>query len=837
MMPILYEATETTFASNGVGVLSDAISCRVTEERNGAYELVMQYPISGIHYAEIELRSIVLAKPNPTTQSQPFRVYRITRPINGIVEVYAEHISYDLSGIPIRPFTSSTIQEAFQKLKTFSAVQNPFTFYTDKTTIANMSVPAPCSLRSQLGGKSGSILDVYGGGEYEFDRYAVNLYQHRGMNRGVSIRYGKNLTDLKQEQNCANVYTGVYPYWVDSQTGTIVQLSTPIVPVEGTFNFDRVLTLDLSSEYQDAPTQEQLYNKTLAYIEQNQIGVPKVNLDVSFVQLEQSDEYKGMALLDRVSLCDEVNIYFDKLGVNATAKAIKIVYNSLLDRIESVELGDSRTKFTDTVLKQEQAVENVLDRNDVASMIDQLTAQILGANGGAVRLLDDNGDGVPDTLYIADNADPAQSVKVWRFNYLGWGASSNGYNGPFTLGATLENGIIANFITAGILNANLIKAGIIQDKTGKNYWNMDTGAFQISSSATVEGSGGTGNPDKTITQIANTARSEAEATAASALASAVQTLNGEIDDLQGQIDGSITTWFYGYDPAVNLYPSIDWTTTEIKNQHLGDLFYNTTTGSCWRWMLENNVYSWQRITDTEVSKAIADAAKAQTTADSKRRVFLSTPTVPYDSGDLWFDSNSEDLLTCVYTKSSGSFNIDDWEKLTKYTDDSLAEQQAGMIAVNQTAIKNLQDRIESTVSKTTYDADLAKKADMTYVQSTVQSAQTQTAEAIENRFSESKTYTDNALGEYRQLKEDVYAWQRFSADGMEIGKSNSPFKTRLSNSRLSFLENDTEVAYIGESALNITNARVRQILSVGTETDGWFDWVMGVDGLTMKWKG
>lgn len=653
MMPILYEATETTFASNGIGVLSDAISCKVTEERNGAYELVMQYPISGIHYAEIELRSIVLAKPNPTTQAQPFRVYRITRPINGIVEVYAEHISYDLSGIPIMPFTSSTIQEAFQKLKTFSAVQNPFTFYTDKTTIANMSVPAPCSLRSQLGGKSGSILDVYGGGEYEFDRYNVNLYQHRGMNRGVSIRYGKNLTDLKQEQNCANVYTGVYPYWVDSQTGTIVQLSTPIVPVEGTFNFNRVLTLDLSSEYQDAPTQEQLYNKTLAYIEQNQIGVPKVNLDVSFVQLEQSDEYKGMALLDRVSLCDEVNIYFDKLGVNATAKAIKIVYNSLLDRIESVELGDSRTKFTDTVLKQEQAVENVLDRNDVASMIDQLTAQILGANGGVVRLLDDNGDGVPDTLYIADNADPAQAVKVWRFNYLGWGASSNGYNGPFTLGATLENGIIANFITAGILNANLIKAGIIQDKTGKNYWNMDTGEFQISSSATVE----------------------------------------------------------------------------------------------------------------------------------------------------------------------------------------VAEQQAGLIAVNQNAIKNLQDRIETTVSKTTYDSDMAKKADMTYVQSTVQSAQTQTAEAIENRFSESKTYTDNALGEYRQLKEDVYAWQRFSENGMEIGKSNSPFKTRLSNSRLSFLENDTEVAYIGESALNITNARVRQILSVGTETDGWFDWVMGVDGLTMKWKG
>ena len=242
MKPILYSNTESSFANNGIGVLSDAVRCIVKEERNGAFELEMDYPITGIHYDEISLQKIILAKPNQTMQTQPFRIYRITRPMNGIVTIYAEHISYDMSGIAISPFSATSVTDAFIKLKQYAVGTCPFTFTTDKTTVANMNVTAPCSMRSQLGGKSGSILDVYGGGEYTFDRYAVRLSQHRGQDNGVVIRYGKNLTDIKQEENCTKVYSAVYPYWINTETGAVKEITGKLVQISGTFPVERILT-------------------------------------------------------------------------------------------------------------------------------------------------------------------------------------------------------------------------------------------------------------------------------------------------------------------------------------------------------------------------------------------------------------------------------------------------------------------------------------------------------------------------------------------------------------------------------------------------------------------
>lgn len=457
MKPILYSNTESSFTNNGIGVLTDATKCVVKEERNGAFELEMEYPITGIHYDEIMLQRIILAKPNQTMQTQPFRIYRITRPMNGIVTVYAEHISYDMSGIAISPFNATSVTDAFIKLKQYAVGTCPFTFTTDKTTVANMNVSAPCSMRSQLGGKSGSILDVYGGGEYTFDRYAVRLSQHRGQDNGVVIRYGKNLTDIKQEENCTKVYSAVYPYWVNTETGAVKEITGKLVQISGTFPVERILTYDLSQEFENEPTEAQMIARTQSYITANSLGIPSVNLDVSFVQLEQSEEYKGLALLERVSLCDTVKVHFPKLGVDATAKAVSLTYNVLLDRVDSISLGDAKTRITDTILQAQEASENATTVNQVESIVSQLTAAIIGANGGAVRLLDTNDDGIPDTLYIADDPDPTKAVKVWRFNYQGWGASKNGYNGPFTMGATLDSGIVADFITAGQINASLVK--------------------------------------------------------------------------------------------------------------------------------------------------------------------------------------------------------------------------------------------------------------------------------------------------------------------------------------------------------------------------------------------
>ena len=353
--PILYSATETNFDHNGIGILGSCASCEVTEEANGAYDLTMLYPMDGIHFEKIADRYIIKAKFDNHIEPQLFRIKTISKPMSGLVSVYAEHISYDLSGIPVKPFSAPTAFSALSMLKSNAVVDCPFDFWTDKETIANFKVSVPSSIRSRLGGVSGSVLDVYGG-EYEFDNYTVKLHNNRGANRGVSIRYGKNLTDIQQDCNCASVATGVYPYWVDSDGAVLVELPERIVNAPGTYDFIKIRTIDLSSEFETQPTVDQLREKAERYVKDNNIGIPAVSLTVSFAQLEQYDEYKRLNLLERVSLFDTVNVVFPALGVSATAKAVKMVYDVIAERVKSVTLGSVRSNIADTVARQGQEI-------------------------------------------------------------------------------------------------------------------------------------------------------------------------------------------------------------------------------------------------------------------------------------------------------------------------------------------------------------------------------------------------------------------------------------------------------------------------------------------------
>lgn len=454
MKPILFPSTATEFNTHGLGVLTDAISCTVTEERNGAFELTMQYPDTGVHFDEITDRCIIYAIPSPYRAPQPFRIYRITRPMDGIIMVYAQHITYDLSGVPLNPFTAVNAPDALSKLSLNAAVDSPFTFWTDKSTVASFAVSTPSSTRSVLGGSSGSILDVYGG-EYEWDGFTVRLYGHRGYDNGVEISYGKNLTDIEQDRNISNVATGIYPYWTNAE-GALVTCDPKIVNAPGTYNFTRVVPVDFSNDFETQPTPAQLQARAEKYVEDNKIGIPKTSITASFVQLEQFPEYEDLALLEKCDLCDTVTIRYPQLGVEAKAEIVKIETDVLLERYNSVEIGDVRTNIADTIVGQQQEIKQKPSETYLREAVLALTETILGASGGAVRLLDTNNDGMPDTLYIADDPDPTKARKVWRFNHEGWGASKNGYNGPFSYGATLENGMVADFITAGTLNADLV---------------------------------------------------------------------------------------------------------------------------------------------------------------------------------------------------------------------------------------------------------------------------------------------------------------------------------------------------------------------------------------------
>lgn len=463
--PILYKSTETEFTSNGIGVLSDTVSCIVTEERNGSFELQMKYPIDGIHYSDIQDRSLIMAKPNPIDEAQPFRVYRTTKPLNGMVSIYARHISYDLSGIPVSPFGATNIVDAFQKLKTNAVTDCPFTFWTNKATSANMSVKVPSPIRSLLGGQSGSVLDVYGG-EYKFDRYTVRLYDHRGTDRGVSIRYGKNLLDLEQERNCASVYTGLYPYWTDMDGNNMVTLPEKIVNTPGSYDYVNIMTIDFSEQWENAPTVGQLRARAESYIKSNNIGVPSVSLTVSHAMLEQTEEYKGMALLERIDLCDTVSIEFPKLGVSASAKANKTEFNVLLDRYESIEFGDARKTLTDTIIEQNQEVRGTKDfaRSLVSQASDKLNEAMQNASG-----LYPTEDVQPDgsvIYYLHDKKVLEESSIVIKVSNEGIGLSSDGgktypygytVTGNMVMDFIAANGIVANWVTSGELNLGLLK--------------------------------------------------------------------------------------------------------------------------------------------------------------------------------------------------------------------------------------------------------------------------------------------------------------------------------------------------------------------------------------------
>lgn len=508
---ILYDHDEEAFTSNGLGALPDAASCTVTEERNGGYEVEMEYPLTGRHFSDIQKRRILYVKPNPYDDPQPFRIYSITKPINGIVTVHAAHLSYDTSGsiVKLFPADAGSASAAMSYLKNFSVPSTPFTFFTNVGKSGTMSVPKPSSIRSLLGGSDGSILDTFGG-EYLFDKWNISLLESRGSNRGVTIRYGKNMTDLEQEENDTDFYTGVYPFWYsESEDGGLVTLSANdgIVNAPGNYDFVKIMPLDLSSEdfskettdsegYTttiEKPTEAELLAAAQKYIANNKIGIPKVSLDVSFVMLAQTEEYKDFARLETVKLCDTVTVEFEKLGVKTTAKCIKTVYNVLTDKYDSIELGEPKSSLAETVSNQGTLIEEASDKSYMERAIQNATDLIMsGKLGGYVTV-------TKNEIYIADNKDLDKAVKVWRWNSGGLGYSSSGKDGPFGIAMTSDGKIVADYISTGNLDCSVLNVSnihgdsILVDTIGAlNGINQATDSYQYIKTGLLDSDGNYG---------------------------------------------------------------------------------------------------------------------------------------------------------------------------------------------------------------------------------------------------------------------------------------------------------------------------------------------------------
>lgn len=470
MLPILYTSiTEGTVPSHyGEGVLSDCLSCSVKEARNGEYELTMEYSAEGIHADAIVPGAFIKAKPNFTDADQLFRIYKVGKTINGRFTINAEHVSYILSDKVITTGTAASCAAACLLL---TGQAGNFTITTDKTVSADFSIDVPSSVRSWFGGKKGSILDVYGPGEWAYDNFSAEFKAARGTDRGVTIRYGKNLTELSQTLDMTNLASEIIPYY-KAQDGTV---TTGSAVSTGLVGITRQLAVDFSASVDPdsvTPITTQLATLATNYISANNFTTFKDNITLDFVQMKD--------LAERVDLCDTVHIYFEPLGLTATAKCIETVWDVLGERYTSTSFGDPKTNIADTIVATQKAIDEKPSTTVMQQAIDQATELITGNLGGYVVLHDSNGDGEPDEILIMDTADIATATNVWRWNSGGLGYSAVGYSGPYdVLAIDMSGNIVADAITTGTLNANLIKAGVISDVQGNSTIDMTNGAAKM----------------------------------------------------------------------------------------------------------------------------------------------------------------------------------------------------------------------------------------------------------------------------------------------------------------------------------------------------------------------
>ena len=355
MIPILFAHDAINFTTKGVGKLADAVSCKVTEERNGAFEMEMVYPVGGLHYEDIYERSIICAIPSPYRDPQPFRVYEMQQPINGLVTIRARHLSYDLSGIPVEMFSTATnISDALDGLVTYSAVTNPFSVSTDLTTSGTFTLAKPTSFRAALGGQEGSILDVFGVGEYYFDRFSVSLLASRGSVKDYTVEYGKNITDFNRVENSESMITGIYPFW--QKSGDTQTLTRKVVAIYEEADWVNAPVVDLTDKSEAKPTKNELLAIAQKYIADNGLGYPKTSLDVSFVDLASVPEYEYRARDLQIDLCDTITVIFPMYGVRVAEKIVKIETNVLLDRYETITVGHQLANIADTIAGLETKV-------------------------------------------------------------------------------------------------------------------------------------------------------------------------------------------------------------------------------------------------------------------------------------------------------------------------------------------------------------------------------------------------------------------------------------------------------------------------------------------------
>ena len=629
-----YDANTTHL---GYGEISDAISCEITEELNGEYTLEMVYPVQGRRFPYIQVRNVILASVRPDdNKTQPFRIMSVSKPLDGKVTVRANHISYDLSGYIIAPLTmNDSVGNVLTTIFSMPTPTNPFTPYTNKTTTGTFVNRYHSSIRSNLAGRRGSVLDKYGG-EFEWDNFTVKLLTRRGANNGVRIEYGKNLTGLDVDTDASNVYSHVQAYWYDADTNTE---SYGARQETGATGLERTLILDASEDYDTAPVASTLNTYAQNYMSTHDLTAPTISVSANFVDLSQTEEYKNYRGLERVDLGDTVTVYHAGLEVNITTRVKKTVFDVLRDRYTSLKLGNVRAGIVDQIVSNSIVSKDAMTAVQTMTYINNETAKCLKLSGGTmVGQIDRDGNG--GAYYKGRDNAPLKTTAASNSAYFYPIVSNKSNSGTWDVG-TIGNNLAIHYQS---------------DSDYTNNQNTGT-AFSFDSS---------GNYSGTATNVSGVVGYDHGGTAATSLADAqsnLKILKTTGGTMTGQIEtvGSGGAYWRGRENALakttaatsaSLYYPINSIKTQSGTWDIGiigeklafhyqkDTDYTASTNTNATYTIDTDG-SYSGGSSITIPVPISDGGTAATTAKSAAsNLFSFTPTFTTPSVGTYADSVS-----------------------------------------------------------------------------------------------------------------------------------------------------------------------------------------------------
>ena len=727
------------------GTINSVVEAFVEEERNGLFELSFVMLNTDSLFQYIKEDNIVVANANNTLVNQKFRIYMTRRLMDNRVEVYARHISFDLmyDYIDNVSFENQSCEYGLNQLFRNSQFSSHYKGYSNIVNAQNYNM-SMANILEAIGGKRGSLIDTFGtGAELLRDNENIHILNKRGHDNSVTIEYRKNLTGFELEEDTTELVTRILPYAkytpTDEEGNSLDEVTVKGVFVDsqliGNYSHPFVKAIDYTNKFEEGEeiTTSKLTSFANKEYQVNNVDKPKQNFKIEFIPLSKCVGYEGLE--DNISLCDTVTIKDTRYNINTQAKVIKVVFNVLKNRYETIELGEPKTSLGD-----------IIGSND-SSNGEQGPPGPQGPPG-ADGSVGDFPDSLPST--------PVVIAKVYGFANIeiSWTFENKVYY-QYEVYASKEANFTPN--TFNLVHKGQTSTYMYQAKPNETWY------FKVCAINTHNNRTSFGSAYATTTKV---------------------------DDLSNYV-GEMA----------------------IDNALIGTLSLDRG----WVGTLKGNYIDAKNLSVTDGN------GKRTLDIDSYGNVYINAKTISMTVG------NSETTLNEWSSSTENKF-VETDNKINQSIEDTKNE----MLEIQGSISENIDNSVQSSLNNTllTIEELYAKKDEFDSFQASVSSQFEQTETNISMKFTESIKASDMVNDSLEEYKAKVDTYIRFNENGIEMGKSDSPFKSNLSNEKLSFSQNENEVAYISNNKMYITEAQIVDNMRIGK-----FVWDIGTSGnLTLKWS-